>query len=354
MNAPIVAVASPAAVSAAGPAAGHASAEPRTDALLAALFDAALGAALDAAVGEVPMIARTDRAADADVARAAPAESESDRRPDEAIGQPSVPSDPTARDALIALAGLAMPSVAMATTAEPRVPAAADTADFAAHDLRTPGAPDRVPGVRAPTADTAQAITRPASPEAALPSSAPAFPMVAPRDTPSPVAGPERESPPGPPAAAGPPPIVNPPAPPAVTIAPPIDSAAFVPALADEVVHLLQIRADRVELQVRPIELGPIDLAIRFDGREAHLVVHAVHADARTALENSLPGLRALLADAGIALGGASIHDGRASEGGERAFRGDVPPQRRADAPAPAPAVVWTRRAGSGVIDTYA
>ncbi|MFO1282233.1 MAG: flagellar hook-length control protein FliK [Burkholderiales bacterium] len=339
-------------------AAGGATAD--ADALLAALFDTALDAALSAASsfrGDGTPLAPTSPAAASDAA---------DRGRDESA-PPPLDDARTARDALVALAGLVLP--AMAPIAPVRDPASG----------AAPPSPDPVLASRSasPLASRSMPIG-PAAAESKLPAatSAPAAApsdagasagiepaeLAAAADSPAESGSAERDAAPvaakapetpsiATAALAGPTPA---PPPPVVAIGAPIDSAAFAPALADEVVRLVQIRSDRVELHVRPAELGPIDVAVSFDGREAQLVVHAAHPDARVALENSLPGLRALLADAGIALSGASIQDGRASRDGQSPPPRDEASPRRGENPAPVTLATWSRRAGAGLVDTYA
>lgn len=330
------------------------------DALLAALFDSALDAALSAAStlrGDGMALAPTPPA-DASAATDRGRDDSTPSTLDEARG---------ARDALVALAGLVLPGLApvvpvrdqaagaippsqdpvlasrsaspLAPRPMPIGPAAAES-DLPGPTSTPPAAlADATPLTRVEPAETAAAAlslarSGPADREAAPDSAtAPDAPAIAPATLAGPLPAPQ---------------------PPAVTIGAPMDSAAFAPALADEVVRLVQIRSDRVELHVRPAELGPIDVAVSFDGREAQLVVHAAHPDARVALENSLPGLRALLADAGIALSGASIQDGRASRDGEPPPSRDDSSARRGENPPPVALATWTRRAGAGLVDTYA
>lgn len=361
MNPPILAVAAPAANAASG---AHVPSDPRADALLAALFEAALGAAIAGASAEV----EADGTAGVSLPTPADADPAAARaRSDEPARMPSAEPGELVRDALIALAGLAMPAITVPASIE-----SPPAADAASDDGRATGrvAPLVIERLQVADCDPDMpATTDPAPPTGVadrppVPAGAPdtvklarepsTEHTIADRDAPTANDGSTTASTPVPVPASASPVGASTQTPPSVTITAPIDSAAFAPALADELVRLVQIRADRVELHVRPIELGPIDLSIRFDGREAHLVVHAVQPEARTALDNALPGLRTLLADAGIALGGASIHDGRASDGGgERSLRDDSTPSRRS-APAPAATAVWTRRTGAGVIDTYA
>lgn len=145
------------------------------------------------------------------------------------------------------------------------------------------------------------------------------------------------------------------------TIAGRIDAPAFTPAwhneAAQQLAQVVVVGAERAEFQLHPKELGPIAVRIDVvDANQANVTLVAAHADTRAALEQTLPQLRDLLASQGIALGQATVQDGRAQADGGRQ---EAPAQRgRDDAPAaPADAPV-ARRIGlsgaRGLVDTFA
>ena len=87
------------------------------------------------------------------------------------------------------------------------------------------------------------------------------------------------------------------------------------------------------------------------NGEQTNASFVAASPAAREALEQALPRLREILADAGITLGQASVNaesprNGRGQETVEA--RGET---RRGEAPTAAPQ--WTRR-GNGLVDTFA
>ena len=63
------------------------------------------------------------------------------------------------------------------------------------------------------------------------------------------------------------------------------------------------------ELRLDPPELGPLRISINISDNVAHAVFVSPHAAVRQTLEQSLPHLQQLLADAGISLGQTSVSD---------------------------------------------
>jgi flagellar hook-length control protein FliK len=61
------------------------------------------------------------------------------------------------------------------------------------------------------------------------------------------------------------------------------------------------------EIHLNPPELGPVQVSLRMDAREASIAFTAPHADTRQALEAALPRLRELLEAGGISLGSTSV-----------------------------------------------
>lgn len=135
---------------------------------------------------------------------------------------------------------------------------------------------------------------------------------------------PERDSLPRPAATEAPTAAATPPAAPGlaphtapqpaqITIAAPVGSPGFGEEVAAKVAHVV-LRNDRAELKLSPAELGPVDIRIDFKSDSATLTIVAAQPATREALEQALPHLRESLAAQGIALGQATIHDGRAQQ----------------------------------------
>src|SRR3546814_884422 len=63
------------------------------------------------------------------------------------------------------------------------------------------------------------------------------------------------------------------------------------------------------ELRLDPPELGPLRISINLSDNVAHAVFVSPHAAVRQTVENALPQLQQLLAQAGISLGQTSVSD---------------------------------------------
>ncbi|WP_415840432.1 flagellar hook-length control protein FliK [Roseateles saccharophilus] len=116
------------------------------------------------------------------------------------------------------------------------------------------------------------------------------------------------------------------------------------------------------ELQLNPADMGPVAVQIVVDGSQAQVSFHAVQAETRQALEQSLPDLAAALQGQGLTLSGGGVfqqapqqqrggYDTSAERGSGTAGAGVAAPGRvggnsSIDAPA-------TRRT-VGLLDTFA
>jgi flagellar hook-length control protein FliK len=61
------------------------------------------------------------------------------------------------------------------------------------------------------------------------------------------------------------------------------------------------------ELQLNPADMGPVAVQIVVDGSQAQVSFHAVQAETRQALEQSLPDLAAALQSQGLTLSGGGV-----------------------------------------------
>ncbi len=148
--------------------------------------------------------------------------------------------------------------------------------------------------------------------------------------------------------------------------APPADAAplaaepgtpAFREGFSERVTILTRGGRTEAGITLHPADLGPIDVRIRIEDGTATFRFDAPVAETRQAIQDSLPRLAEMLADAGLTLGGTQVgHPGR--DGGEPSpFAGSTP--RAAEAPedgeeAPAVPVRHVRVAAPGRVDLFA
>lgn len=81
-------------------------------------------------------------------------------------------------------------------------------------------------------------------------------------------------------------------------------------AMAGRIRMLVEHGAGEARLRLHPAELGAVDVRISVIDEQAFVHLSASHSAARDVLEQSLPRLRELLAEGGLALGGASVESG--------------------------------------------
>lgn len=87
----------------------------------------------------------------------------------------------------------------------------------------------------------------------------------------------------------------------------PLHSPAFAPELGARVSLLAVDGIQQAELQLNPADMGPVSVQIVVDGSQAQVSFHAVQAETRQALEQSLPDLAAALQGQGLTLSGGGV-----------------------------------------------
>ncbi|MBU1237164.1 MAG: flagellar hook-length control protein FliK [Gammaproteobacteria bacterium] len=91
------------------------------------------------------------------------------------------------------------------------------------------------------------------------------------------------------------------------SISVPAGSAHWESAIGNSLIVMHGSRHDRADLILNPPQLGRIEVSISMKGDEATASFIAANPTVRDALENAMPRLREILADAGIALGQTHI-----------------------------------------------
>ncbi|QOC21199.1 flagellar hook-length control protein FliK [Wenzhouxiangella sp. AB-CW3] len=113
----------------------------------------------------------------------------------------------------------------------------------------------------------------------------------------------------------------------------------------------------QARLQLRPPELGQVDIRVKVQGKEASIQMSAANAQVREALEQMLPRLRELLEGQGLHMSDASVADsgtGQAGQQGDGQERSDSPSGQRLQASDEAEQAASRPTAGQGLLDLYA
>jgi flagellar hook-length control protein FliK len=87
----------------------------------------------------------------------------------------------------------------------------------------------------------------------------------------------------------------------------PMQGSAFAPELGARVSLLAVDGVQHAELQLNPADMGPVSVQIVIDGSQAQVSFHALQAETRHALEQSLPDLAAALQGQGLTLSGGGV-----------------------------------------------
>jgi hypothetical protein len=112
-------------------------------------------------------------------------------------------------------------------------------------------------------------------------------------------------------------------------VADPVGSPGFATQVAGELAQLVHLGADRAQLHVHPTDMGPIDVTMRIQHGQVHVTMAAADPQTRAALEQSLPQLRDLLANQGLALANASVNDQAPRDDRPQHSRGGIAPVSR-------------------------
>lgn len=138
-----------------------------------------------------------------------------------------------------------------------------------------------------------------------------------------------------------------------VRIDTPVGSHGWDAEVGQKIVFLANRQESRAELTLTPPHLGKLEITISVNGDQTNTTFVSASPAAREALEQALPRLREMLADAGISLGQASVNAESTRQGRDETpdtGRGshDTDTSRATEAP-----TQWLRRS-SGLVDTFA
>ena len=131
----------------------------------------------------------------------------------------------------------------------------------------------------------------------------------------------------------------------------PLKAPGWQDELGQKLTLLVGREQHRAEIVLNPPQLGRVEVTLTVSNDQASAQFIAATPAARDALEQAVPRLREVLAEAGIALGQASVNEessqgqGYSGQRGERKFQSAVPLTSMEP--------VWIRRT-DGLVDTFA
>lgn len=99
----------------------------------------------------------------------------------------------------------------------------------------------------------------------------------------------------------------------------PVGSQGWDQALGQRVVWMVSQKDQTAEIHVNPPELGPLSVTVNVNNNTASASFVAAHAATRDAINDAMPKLRDMFADAGINLGQVSVSAESFSQGGQNA-----------------------------------
>ena len=154
-------------------------------------------------------------------------------------------------------------------------------------------------------------------------------------------------------------------APPAVRIDAPLGSERWNQSVGDKLVWMSSKNEQRVELILNPPALGRVDVTLKIHGDQTTASFMSANPQVREALENALPRLREMFADAGLSLGQANVgadsgshaahqpFDQRGNRADSSSFSATADDSGRGNMQALTGASPWLQR-GRGMVDVFA
>lgn len=141
----------------------------------------------------------------------------------------------------------------------------------------------------------------------------------------------------------------------ATTVPVPLDAPDFSQALGWQLATLARDGVHEAQLQLNPVEMGPVQVQILLDGGQAQIDFTAVQQRTREVLEAGWPALAAAMHSAGFTLGGGGVFEQR-EQAGQGQGNGARSRSGRDDTAAVAePGVTRLASTGArGLLDLYA
>ncbi|MEQ1662718.1 MAG: flagellar hook-length control protein FliK [Thiobacillus sp.] len=138
------------------------------------------------------------------------------------------------------------------------------------------------------------------------------------------------------------------------TLNTPLDNPGWSRALGQQLSWMVSGQHQTAELNIHPADLGPMQVVLSIENRQAELMFVSREPAVREALENALPHLRDMLANAGIQLGQANVSAEQPQrQSQDKENQGSASREQGNNAAATA-AVQTTPRRGMGLVDMFA
>lgn len=102
-----------------------------------------------------------------------------------------------------------------------------------------------------------------------------------------------------------------------------VGNSEWQDGLGQQVIDMITRGEQQVDLQLNPVELGPLSISLNLNDGNTQAQFQSAHASVRAAVEQALPQLREALASQGIALGQASVSDESARQASGNQTRRD-------------------------------
>ncbi len=133
----------------------------------------------------------------------------------------------------------------------------------------------------------------------------------------------------------------------------PVGTRGWDNEVAQKVVWLSNRQDSRAELTLTPPNMGKIEITLTTHGDQTDALFVSASPAARDALEQALPRLRELLADAGITLGQSSVSAESSRQNADERGGNGRDERRDGTVQATTAPAQWIRR-GDGLVDTFA
>lgn len=141
-------------------------------------------------------------------------------------------------------------------------------------------------------------------------------------------------------------------------VASPVGSQAWGAEIGDRLVWMTNNQNSRAELVLTPPQLGKIEISVTMSGDHATATFVSASPVVRDAIENALPRLREILADAGVTLGQTQVGSDAPKQGTDQfrdnSFAGPTATSSDGGLRTPATGVAAWTAAGRGLVDVFA